>query len=107
MHARRSLVFLLKALAESYGVVLALSPESSDAQIKTAVRKVSLKGHPQTKRAQNKTKRTKSKYLSFGCVPNHTLRSRVVHAQEQMRNCHIGHLGNYRPFWPPDGHPRY
>ena len=45
-YARRSLVALLKALTESDGVVLALSRESSDAQIKTAVRKVSLKAHP-------------------------------------------------------------
>ena len=54
-YARRSLVALLKALAKTYGVVLALSPESSDAQIKTAVRQVSLEGQPQMKRAQNKT----------------------------------------------------
>ena len=44
--ARRSLVALLKALAKTYGVVLALTRDSSDAQIKTAVRKVSLKAHP-------------------------------------------------------------
>ena len=44
--ARRSLVALLKALAKTYGVVLALSRDSSDAQINTAVRKVSLKAHP-------------------------------------------------------------
>ena len=45
-YARRSLVALLKALAKTYGVVLALTRESSDAQINTAVRKVSLKAHP-------------------------------------------------------------
>ena len=45
-YARRSLVALLKALAKTYGVVLALSRDSSDAQINTAVRKVSLKAHP-------------------------------------------------------------
>ena len=45
-YARRSLVALLKALAKIYGVVLALTRESSDAQINTAVRKVSLKAHP-------------------------------------------------------------
>ena len=45
-YARRSLVALLKALAKTYGVVLALTRDSSDAQIKTAVRKVSLKAHP-------------------------------------------------------------
>ena len=44
--ARRSLVALLKALAKTYGVVLELSRDSSDAQIKTAVRKVSRKAHP-------------------------------------------------------------
>ena len=44
--ARRALVALLKALAKTYGVVLALSRDSSDAQINTAVRKVSLKAHP-------------------------------------------------------------
>ena len=44
--ARRSLVALLKALAKTYGVVLALSRDSPDAQINTAVRKVSLKAHP-------------------------------------------------------------
>ena len=42
-YARRSLVALLKALAKTYGVVLELSRDSSDDQIKTAVRKVSRK----------------------------------------------------------------
>ena len=42
----RFLVALLKALAKTYGVVLALSRDSSVRQIKTAVRKVSLKAHP-------------------------------------------------------------
>ena len=45
-YARRSLVALLKALAKTYGVVLALSRDSSDAQINTAVQEVSLKAHP-------------------------------------------------------------
>ena len=45
-YARRSLVALLKALAIFFGVVLVLTRDSSDAQIKTAVRKVSLKAHP-------------------------------------------------------------
>ena len=45
-YARRSLVALLKAFAKTYGVVLALSRDSSDAQINTAGRKVSLKAHP-------------------------------------------------------------
>ena len=45
-YARRALVALLKALAKNYGVVLALSRDSSDAQICTAVQEVSLKAHP-------------------------------------------------------------
>ena len=45
-YAKRSLVALLKALAKTYGVALTSSWDSSDAQINTAVRKVSLKAHP-------------------------------------------------------------
>ena len=45
-YAKRSLVALLKALAKTYGVVLELSRDSSDTQVKTAARKVSLKAHP-------------------------------------------------------------
>jgi hypothetical protein len=45
-YAKRSLVALLKALAKTYAVVLTLSRESSDAVIRTAVRKLSLKVHP-------------------------------------------------------------
>ena len=45
-YARRSLIALLKALARTYGLVLALSRDSSDAPINTAVRRVSLKAHP-------------------------------------------------------------
>ena len=44
--ARRALVALLQSLAKFYGVVLVLTRDSSDTQIRTAVRKVSLKAHP-------------------------------------------------------------
>ena len=45
-YAKRSLVALLKALAKKYGLVITLSRESSEAVLRTAVRKVSLKAHP-------------------------------------------------------------
>ncbi len=44
--AKRLLVSLLKTLAATYGVVLQLSRDSSDAAVHSAFRKVSRKAHP-------------------------------------------------------------
>ena len=44
--ARRAFVTLLKTLAATYGVGLQLTRESSDADVRTAFRKVSAKVHP-------------------------------------------------------------
>ena len=44
--AKRILVTLLKSLAGIYGVVLALTRESTNVQLKAAYKKVSRKAHP-------------------------------------------------------------
>ena len=44
--AKRVLVTLLKSLAGIYSVVLGLTRESTNTQVKAAYKKVSLKAHP-------------------------------------------------------------
>ena len=44
--AKRVLVTLLKSLATAYGLVLTLTRDSSDKDVRTAYRKVSLETHP-------------------------------------------------------------
>ena len=45
-HAKRVLVSLLRTLAATYGVVLQLSRDSPDVDIRSAFKKVSRKAHP-------------------------------------------------------------
>ena len=48
--AKRALVTLLKSLATAYGLVLSISRDSADKDVRTAYRKVSMKTHGQTGR---------------------------------------------------------
>ena len=64
--AKRLLVNLLKTLAATYGVVLQLSRDSSDVDVRKAFKKVSRKAHPdQGGRVGNAPPSSQRKFCSF------------------------------------------
>ena len=62
--AKRALVTLLKSLATAYGLVLSLTRESADKDVRTAYRKVSVKTLPTGRQAVKQACKTPSHVLS-------------------------------------------